>query len=119
MICTFCGTENLAENRFCGMCGARLERRKAERRVNPNKSTKCAACGHVSEPGYKFCGMCGVSIDRRVQERRGAAGKSRVTAAANAELPRSYHSGSQRPPVVTATRAPVVEREPANSRAVL
>ena len=87
MICTFCGNENQAGNRFCGMCGVRLERRKTERRVHEKDSTKCSSCGHMNEPRYKFCGMCGVRVDRRMQERRGSEQKSRATAMANAQLP--------------------------------
>lgn len=118
MICTFCGTENLPMNRFCGMCGVRLERRKADRRIHESTSTKCAACNHVNEPGYKFCGMCGERIDRRVQERRGAAGKSRAIAAANAELPGPQRPLAQRAPVAPApplTRTTVLEPEPVYS----
>lgn len=118
MICTFCGTENLPMNRFCGMCGVRLERRKADRRIHESSSTKCASCNHVNEPGYKFCGMCGERIDRRVQERRGAAGKSRAIAAANAELPGPQRPLAQRAPVAPApplTRTAVLEPEPAYS----
>jgi Double zinc ribbon len=115
MICTFCGTENLPMNRFCGMCGVRLERRKAERRVSQSGSTKCAGCGHVNEPGYKFCGMCGVRIDRRTQDRRGATGKSRATAA-NAELPGPYSRvNSQREAARPVARTPVLEPEPVYS----
>lgn len=87
MICTFCGTENPQGNRFCGMCGVRLERRKTERRTEQRKSQPCSDCGHMNEPQYKFCGMCGVRVDRRVQERRGTGDALRATAKANAQLP--------------------------------
>jgi Double zinc ribbon len=74
MICSFCGTENREGNKFCGMCGVRIERRKADRRVNSDGAhLSCASCGHVNEPGYKFCGMCGTRVERRAAERRGAA----------------------------------------------
>ena len=74
MVCSFCGTENRPENKFCGMCGVRLERRHAERRSAPRAaSLQCSACGTVNESGYKFCGNCGSRIERRVVERRGAA----------------------------------------------
>jgi hypothetical protein len=87
MICTFCGTENPSGNRFCGMCGVRLERRKTERRTEPRSTATCAHCGHSNEAKYKFCGMCGAQIDRRVQERRAPGELSRANAAANAQLP--------------------------------
>ena len=87
MLCTFCGTENRPEYKFCGTCGVRLERRQVERRTQQAGSTKCAGCGHVNEPGMKFCGMCGTRIERRMEERRGSDAASRAAAIANAQLP--------------------------------
>jgi NADH pyrophosphatase NudC (nudix superfamily) len=59
MLCTFCGTENRPENKFCGMCGVRMDRRQAERRGLQTPALRCPSCGHVNEAGHKFCGMCG------------------------------------------------------------
>jgi hypothetical protein len=88
MLCTFCGTENRQEHKFCGMCGVRLERRQVERRARTNGvSMKCTVCNHVNEPGLKFCGMCGTRVERRVQDRRVGADEPRATAIANAQLP--------------------------------
>lgn len=87
MLCTFCGTENRPEYKFCGTCGVRMDRRQAERRTHQSGSTKCAGCGHVNEPGMKFCGMCGTRIERRMEERRGSGDASRAAAIANAQLP--------------------------------
>lgn len=87
MLCTFCGTENRPEYKFCGTCGVRLERRQAERRSHQSGSTKCTGCGHVNEPGMKFCGMCGTRVDRRMGERRGSGDGARAVAIANAQLP--------------------------------
>ena len=87
MICTFCGAENPTVNRFCGMCGVRVERRKTERRVDKREDTVCHSCGHVNEPHFKFCGICGVSIERRAEERRGTGQTARAAAYANAQLP--------------------------------
>jgi len=88
MLCTFCGTENRAEYKFCGTCGVRLERRQVERRTHHGGvSTKCIGCGYLNEPGLKFCGMCGTRIERRMQERRADAGAPRAAAIANAQLP--------------------------------
>jgi hypothetical protein len=87
MLCTFCGTDNRPEYKFCGSCGVRLERRQAERRSRQSGSTKCAGCGHVNEPGMKFCGMCGTRGDRRMEERRGTGEAARAAAIANAQLP--------------------------------
>jgi Double zinc ribbon len=89
MLCTFCGTENRLDNKFCGMCGVRLERRKVERRAYKSSSTlKCQACGHANEPGHRFCGMCGAIVDRRSRERRTEElDQPRAAAIANAQLP--------------------------------
>jgi double zinc ribbon protein len=89
MQCTFCGTENRPDYKFCGMCGVRLERRQAERRVRQTGvSVECPSCGHQSDPGLKFCGMCGTRIERRMHERRGGASQEpRAVAVANAQLP--------------------------------
>jgi hypothetical protein len=87
MLCTFCGTENRPEYKFCGSCGVRLDRRHAERRTHQSGSAKCAGCGHVNEPGMKFCGMCGTRVERRMEERRGSNDASRAAAIANAQLP--------------------------------
>lgn len=88
MLCTFCGTENRSEYKFCGICGVRLERRQVERRTRQSGATmKCEGCGHLNEPGMKFCGMCGTRVERRMQERRASADEPRAGAIANAQLP--------------------------------
>ena len=98
MMCTFCGSENRPENRFCGMCGVRLERRQHERRTTHTENLKCLACNHINETSHKFCGMCGSRVERRVRlnDRRGtgisapasaAEGQGRAVALANAQLP--------------------------------
>jgi len=87
MLCTFCGTENRPEYKFCGSCGVRLDRRHTERRTQQSGSPKCAGCGHANDPGMKFCGMCGTRIERRMEERRGTGDASRAAAIANAQLP--------------------------------
>jgi hypothetical protein len=88
MLCTFCGTENRLEYRFCGTCGVRLERRQEERRTRQTGiTTKCDNCGEMNEPGMKFCGMCGTRVERRMQERRGGDTELRAVAIANAQLP--------------------------------
>src|SRR5437899_1444572 len=69
MLCTFCRTDNRPENKFCGMCGVRLERRKEERRTHV-VALKCRSCDSMNEAGYKFCAMCGTRTDRRNKERR-------------------------------------------------
>jgi hypothetical protein len=101
MICTFCGTENPQENRFCGICGVRLERRKTERRTVQRENTACAECGHVNDSRFKFCGMCGAKIDQRMRERRGTEETARAPSIANAQLP------------TPEARRPAPRREPA------
>src|SRR5690242_9293798 len=103
MLCTFCGTENRPEYKFCGSCGVRLERRQLERRKDKSGvSTKCESCGHVNEPGMKFCGMCGTRIERRLADRRGASDEARAAAIANAQLP-SPEVGGRKTARVSAT----------------
>jgi hypothetical protein len=109
MLCTFCGTENRSEYKFCGTCGVRLERRQAERRTRPGGvSMQCTGCGYLNEPGLKFCGMCGTRIERRVQERRGGADEPRAAAIANAQLPSPDIAGRARA-TVAAPPAPAEE----------
>src|SRR6516164_5365471 len=86
MLCTFCGTDNRPESKFCGMCGVGLERRKVERRFTSHQaSRRCPFCNHVNETGYKFCAMCGSRVENRGVERR--TDKPRAVATANAQLP--------------------------------
>jgi Double zinc ribbon/Sel1 repeat len=93
MQCTFCGTENRPEYKFCGMCGVKLERRQNDRRARQSggATVKCPACGHSVEPGLKFCGMCGTRTERRVQERRGT--QDPVRAALTPERATTARSG--------------------------
>jgi hypothetical protein len=122
MLCTFCGTENRPDNKFCGMCGVRMDRRQGERRgLQGPASLRCPSCGHVNEAGHKFCGMCGARTDRRtLTDRRPAAGgASRATAIANAQLPTPdapSRAGTPPPPSrgpVAAVAAPASEDEAA------
>jgi Double zinc ribbon len=111
MLCTFCGTENRPDHKFCGMCGVRLERRQAERRVQPNGvSMKCASCNHVNEPGLKFCGMCGARVERRLQDRRISGDEPRAAAVANAHLPSPEASSDSAAAVATLPERPAPKR---------
>jgi hypothetical protein len=89
MICAACGADNREENKFCGMCGARLESRNAQRRIAKGSvSLTCPACRHVNEPGHKFCGLCGTRMDHRVvDDRRALVPEERAAAIANVQLP--------------------------------
>ena len=49
MICANCGTENPADKRFCGDCGAPLQ-------------STCPTCGATNPPGKRFCGDCGTAL---------------------------------------------------------
>ena len=46
MKCPECQTENPDTQKFCGECGARLEK-------------TCPSCSAKNPPQYKFCGECG------------------------------------------------------------
>ena len=110
MQCAFCGTENRPEYKFCGMCGVKLERRHAERRVQQSGiSLKCPSCGHMNDGGLKFCGMCGTRVERRLQERRGpATSEPRAAAVANAQLPTPEGARTAKP-LRAAVAAPAVD----------
>ena len=49
MQCPECQTENPDTQKFCGECGAELEK-------------TCVGCGIKNPPQYKFCGECGQSL---------------------------------------------------------
>jgi class 3 adenylate cyclase/tetratricopeptide (TPR) repeat protein len=49
MLCPQCQAENRDEARFCGDCGAKLER-------------LCPSCGNGNPPANKFCDSCGSSL---------------------------------------------------------
>ena len=46
MQCARCGTENPAENKYCGECGSSL-------------APACLQCGAANPAGKRFCGECG------------------------------------------------------------
>jgi class 3 adenylate cyclase/tetratricopeptide (TPR) repeat protein len=49
MQCPECQTENPDTQKFCGECGAKLEK-------------FCSGCGAKNPPQYKFCGECGHNL---------------------------------------------------------
>jgi class 3 adenylate cyclase/tetratricopeptide (TPR) repeat protein len=49
VVCSSCGTQNDAGQKFCGECGARL-------------AATCPSCGTENPPGQKFCGECGAVL---------------------------------------------------------
>jgi class 3 adenylate cyclase/tetratricopeptide (TPR) repeat protein len=48
--CPACGSESPQGFRFCGSCGASLER-------------TCPRCGATNPAGFRFCGACGSALD--------------------------------------------------------
>jgi len=48
LLCAECGAVLSEEDRFCGKCGARVE-----------KKLKCPSCGAMSKAGDRFCRQCG------------------------------------------------------------
>ena len=52
LICTKCSTENPADKKFCGECGAHL-------------ASGCPACGATNLPGQKYSGVCGTALPAR------------------------------------------------------
>ena len=50
MKCPECQTENPDTQKFCGECGAKLEK-------------VCPGCGIHNPPQYKYCGECGRNLD--------------------------------------------------------
>ena len=51
MECPRCQFENPDDNRFCGGCGAPLDK-------------TCSSCGHANPPNSRFCGDCGSELAR-------------------------------------------------------
>lgn len=49
MKCASCGTDNAANRRFCGACGAAMP-------------APCPVCGFANQPQVRFCGGCGAPI---------------------------------------------------------
>lgn len=98
------------------MCGVRLERRKADRRVNDSGGhLKCESCGNVNDSGYKFCGMCGDRIDRRLADRRGGAvlHQARVDAGGNVAVAIPSTASRETEPVSPRSPEPAVHHTPA------
>jgi class 3 adenylate cyclase/tetratricopeptide (TPR) repeat protein len=50
LACSECGFENSAGMKFCGQCGAGLEK-------------QCAQCDATNSPEFRFCGQCGSELD--------------------------------------------------------
>lgn len=55
-ICPECGAEVNRSSKFCGKCGAQMERKALERADEPKT---CPACGEPIDDDMVFCGSCG------------------------------------------------------------
>ena len=67
--CGSCGAQNPADSRFCGSCGASLERPQ-----------QCPSCGAENPAGQRFCNSCGqqlveapAGVEARTEDESGAA----------------------------------------------
>lgn len=59
-VCPVCGyTELEEEARFCGNCGARLEKEEASEAWETQQVETCPFCGEPLKPKARFCVSCG------------------------------------------------------------
>ena len=58
MKCPTCQFENADNQKFCGQCGARLDK-------------TCPHCGRPNPPEYRFCGHCSQPLKQEPEEQRG------------------------------------------------
>ena len=72
MNCTACGAANRAGRRFCGQCGASLDR-------------LCPSCGAPNDEGERFCGECGSALAAGVTAARPAIAPTQIDVARSAE----------------------------------
>jgi uncharacterized OB-fold protein len=62
MLCSKCGFDNAADNKFCSNCGAKLEV-PVEVPAQPTTSTAfCPKCGAPLRPEAQFCSKCGAKL---------------------------------------------------------
>ena len=57
-ICPKCGSENVADAKFCSQCGTALQKPKIK---------QCKKCGAENLPDAKFCKDCGAQLSRRAE----------------------------------------------------
>ncbi|MCI0454275.1 MAG: zinc ribbon domain-containing protein [Candidatus Dadabacteria bacterium] len=89
MRCPSCGFENPSEIRFCGECGAALNK------ICPN-------CGFKNPAGFKFCGECATSlIDKAPASKSALIDKQQYN---------QEDKGAQVTPIVTERKASEAER---------
>lgn len=56
MKCTKCGNELQEDQKFCSICGTKIEREK-----------RCPSCGEILEEGQRFCKNCGYRIENEIK----------------------------------------------------
>lgn len=59
IICSACGAQNDASQKFCGSCGAVLKAPPAQ-----PATVYCGKCGAQNDAAWKFCGSCGAPLQR-------------------------------------------------------
>lgn len=59
-ICSVCGTEVSRDSKFCGKCGAPMDRSVME---TPAATRTCPGCGQPVEDGMAFCANCGTKLN--------------------------------------------------------
>lgn len=59
-ICTACGAEVSRTSKFCGKCGAPMDRSALE---TPQATNTCPDCGEPLEEGMAFCANCGKKLN--------------------------------------------------------
>lgn len=59
-ICAACGAEVNRDSKFCGKCGAPMDRSVLE---TPKATNTCPNCGAQLEDGMAFCANCGTKVE--------------------------------------------------------
>lgn len=59
-ICASCGAEVARTSKFCGKCGAPMDRSILE---TPQAANVCPDCGEPLEEGMAFCANCGKKLN--------------------------------------------------------
>jgi len=66
--CTNCGVQLDNKNKFCTICGNKLELSKEKQsEKKPSIPKYCIKCGHQMPDGSRFCVKCGAKIEEKVE----------------------------------------------------
>jgi len=60
--CPSCGSQNAADQQFCGSCGAKLAGEVEQQTIT------CPRCGSQNAADQQFCGSCGARLAGGVQQ---------------------------------------------------